>query len=113
MVCPQLPDDAQRWRRHYATDLIRGQVLEFCRLHEINAMRVFVESLRQRLGSPLSRRFSSRSRCNGPTLADLQSGWAGDKGFPAESQSPDRPPHAGLDKAQKPAQKWSLKVAPT
>ena len=48
------PDDAQRWRRQYATDLIREDVLEFSRLHEINTMRVFVELLRQRVGSPLS-----------------------------------------------------------
>ena len=36
------------------TDLIREDVLEFSRLHEINTMRVFVELLRQRVGSPLS-----------------------------------------------------------
>ena len=47
------PDDAQRWRRQYATDLIRADVLEFSRLHEINTMGMFVELLRQRVGSPL------------------------------------------------------------
>jgi predicted AAA+ superfamily ATPase len=31
-------DDAQRWRRQYATDLIREDVLEFSRLHEINTL---------------------------------------------------------------------------
>jgi predicted AAA+ superfamily ATPase len=46
--------DAQRWRRQYATDLIREDVLEFSRLHEINTMRVFFELLRERVGSPLS-----------------------------------------------------------
>ena len=47
-------DDAQRWRRQYATDLIREDVVEFSRLHEVNTMRVFFELLRERVGSPLS-----------------------------------------------------------
>ena len=45
---------AERWRRQYFTDLIREDVLEFSRLHEINTMRLFVELLRERVGSPLS-----------------------------------------------------------
>jgi predicted AAA+ superfamily ATPase len=54
---PLLADDdgeAQRWRRQYATDLIREDVVEFSRLHEVNAMRVFFELLRERVGAPLS-----------------------------------------------------------
>jgi len=47
-------EDADRWRRQYFTDLIREDVLEFSRLHEINTMRIFVELLRERVGSPLS-----------------------------------------------------------
>ena len=47
-------EDAQRWRRQYATDLIREDVVEFSRLHEVNAMRVFFELLRERVGAPLS-----------------------------------------------------------
>ncbi len=47
-------DDAERWRRQYFTDLIREDVLEFSRVHEINTMRLFVECLRERVGSPLS-----------------------------------------------------------
>jgi predicted AAA+ superfamily ATPase len=47
-------EDADRWRRQYFTDLIREDVVEFSRLHEINAMRLFVEMLRERVGSPLS-----------------------------------------------------------
>lgn len=46
--------DAERWRRQYFTDLIREDVVEFSRLHEVNAMRLFVEMLRERVGSPLS-----------------------------------------------------------
>ena len=47
-------EDAERWRRQYFTDLIREDVQEFSRVHEINAMRLFVELLRERVGSPLS-----------------------------------------------------------
>jgi uncharacterized protein len=47
-------DDAQRWRRAYFSDLIREDVLEFSRLHEVNAMRLFAQILQQRVGSPLS-----------------------------------------------------------
>jgi hypothetical protein len=47
-------EDAERWRRQYFTDLVREDVVEFSRLHEITAMRLFVETLRERVGSPLS-----------------------------------------------------------
>ena len=47
-------EQAQRWRREYFTDLIREDVLEFSRLQEVNAMRLFAQTLRQRVGSPLS-----------------------------------------------------------
>ncbi len=45
---------ADRWRAQYFNDLIREDVLEFSRLHEIKTMRLFVELLRERVGSPLS-----------------------------------------------------------
>ena len=45
---------ADRWRAQYITDLVREDVLEFSRLQEIGAMRVFVDLLRERVGSPLS-----------------------------------------------------------
>jgi len=48
------PIQADRWRAQYFTDLIREDVLDFSRLHEINTMRLFVELLRERVGSPLS-----------------------------------------------------------
>jgi len=60
-------DDAQRWRRQYATDLIREDVLEFSRLHEINTMRVFFELLRERVGSPLSLASLARDLAVSPT----------------------------------------------
>lgn len=54
---PFLADDnneAERWRRQYFTDLIREDVLEFSRIQEIRVMRLLVELLRGRVGSPLS-----------------------------------------------------------
>ncbi|HAF44765.1 MAG TPA: hypothetical protein DCK83_07450 [Gallionellaceae bacterium] len=45
---------ADRWRSQYFNDLIREDVLEFSRVHEINTMRMFVTLLRERVGSPLS-----------------------------------------------------------
>jgi predicted AAA+ superfamily ATPase len=48
------PVQADRWRAQYLTDLVREDVLEFSRVQEIGAMRLFVEMLRERVGSPLS-----------------------------------------------------------
>ncbi len=57
---------ADRWRAQYFTDLIREDVLEFSRLHEINTMRLFVELLRERVGSPLSLTSISRDLAVAP-----------------------------------------------
>jgi predicted AAA+ superfamily ATPase len=46
--------DAERWRRLYLEGTIRDDILEFSRIGEIRAMRVFIDMLRQRVGSPLS-----------------------------------------------------------
>jgi len=46
--------DAERWRRQYLEDLIREDVVEFSRIHEVRDMRLFVEMLRERVGSPVS-----------------------------------------------------------
>ena len=46
--------EAERWRRQYLEDLIREDVVEFSRIAEIRAMRLFVGMLRERVGSPLS-----------------------------------------------------------
>lgn len=54
---PFLTDDpvqAERWRQQYFTDLVREDVPEFSRIHEIRGMRLLVELLRERVGSPLS-----------------------------------------------------------
>ena len=46
--------EAARWRNQYYTDLIREDILEFSMIHEIKAIRLLVEMLRERVGSPLS-----------------------------------------------------------
>ncbi len=46
--------DSDRWRLQYLDGLIREDILEFSRLHEVNTMRVLVDLLRERVGSPLS-----------------------------------------------------------
>lgn len=46
--------EAERWRRQYLEDLMREDVVEFSRIGEIRAMRLLVEMLRERVGSPLS-----------------------------------------------------------
>ena len=54
---PLLADDhaeARRWRQQYLDGLLREDVLEFSRIHELNAMRLLLDLLRRRVGSPLS-----------------------------------------------------------
>ena len=46
--------DALRWRDQYANGLVREDILEFSRIHEVGSMRVLLELLRERVGSPLS-----------------------------------------------------------
>jgi hypothetical protein len=59
--------DAARWRLQYFTDLVREDVLEFSRLQEIGTMRLFVEVLRERVGSPLSLASIARDLAISPT----------------------------------------------
>ena len=46
--------EAKRWRNQYFTDLVREDILDFSRIHEVRTMRHLVEMLRSRVGSPLS-----------------------------------------------------------
>ncbi len=48
------PVDADRWRQLYLEGVIREDILEFSRIGEVRAMRLFVNILRTRVGSPLS-----------------------------------------------------------
>jgi len=47
-------DHAARWRSQYYTDLVREDILEFGRVNELRAMKILLEMLRSRTGSPLS-----------------------------------------------------------
>ena len=47
-------EEASRWRNQYYTDLIREDILEFSRIQELKALKQLVESLRRKVGSPLS-----------------------------------------------------------
>ena len=46
--------EAARWRRQYYTDLVREDILDFSRITEIRVIRLLLEMLRKRVGSPLS-----------------------------------------------------------
>lgn len=48
------PIQADRWRQQYFTGLVREDVVELSRIQEIKAMRLLVELLQGRVGSPLS-----------------------------------------------------------
>lgn len=61
------PVQADRWRQQYITDLVREDVLEFSRVQEIGTMRLFVELLRERVGSPLSLASIARDLAVSPT----------------------------------------------
>jgi hypothetical protein len=45
--------DADRWRAQYVTDLIREDVLDFSRVHEVRTLQLLLDMLRERVGSPL------------------------------------------------------------
>lgn len=46
--------DADRWRMQYVDGLIRGDILDFERIHDLRAMQLTLELLRRRVGSPIS-----------------------------------------------------------
>ncbi len=46
--------EAGRWRSQYYTDLVREDILEFSRVAELKAIRLLLEMLRERVGSPVS-----------------------------------------------------------
>ncbi|OGS21008.1 MAG: hypothetical protein A3J83_06110 [Elusimicrobia bacterium RIFOXYA2_FULL_40_6] len=47
-------NQAQRWRRQYYTDIVREDIMDFSRIHEVRTIRLILEMLRKRVGSPLS-----------------------------------------------------------
>lgn len=46
--------DANRWRLQYVDSLFRTDVLDFDNIHNLNAIRLIFELLRERVGSPIS-----------------------------------------------------------
>lgn len=46
--------EANRWRLQYVDSLLRTDVLDFENIHNINAIRLVFEMLRERVGSPIS-----------------------------------------------------------
>lgn len=46
--------DANRWRLQYVDSLLRIDVLDFENIHNVNAIRLIFELLRNRVGSPIS-----------------------------------------------------------
>ena len=45
---------ARRWRQQYYTDIVREDIMDFSRINEIRAIKLLLEMLRKRVGSPLS-----------------------------------------------------------
>ena len=46
--------EADRWRMQYTDGLIREDILDFERVHDLRAMQMVVELLRRSVGSPVS-----------------------------------------------------------
>ena len=46
--------DADRWRMQYVDGLIRTDILDFERIHDLRAVQLTLELLRSRVGSPIS-----------------------------------------------------------
>ena len=46
--------EADRWRMQYVDGLIRTDILDFERVHDLRAMQLTLELLRQRVGAPVS-----------------------------------------------------------
>ncbi len=46
--------DAARWRNQYVDGLIRTDILDFERVHDLRSMQTVLELLRRRVGSPVS-----------------------------------------------------------
>lgn len=60
-------NEAERWRRQYFDGLVRNDVLEFSRIQEVTAIRLFAQMLRGRVGSPLSLASIARDMAVAPT----------------------------------------------
>jgi predicted AAA+ superfamily ATPase len=61
--------EAGRWRAQYATDLVREDVLDFSRVHEVRALQLLFDLLRERVGSPVKLSNPAQALQISPTTA--------------------------------------------
>ncbi len=61
--------DAERWRAQYVTYLVREDVLDFSRVHEVRTLQLLLELLRERVGSPLKLSALAQALQISPTTA--------------------------------------------
>ena len=61
--------DAERWRAQYVTDLVREDVLDFSRVHEVRTLQLLLDMLRERVGSPLKLSSLAQALQISPTTA--------------------------------------------
>jgi len=47
-------EEAARWRKQYFTDIVREDIMDYGRINEIRVIRLLLEMLRKRVGSPVS-----------------------------------------------------------
>jgi predicted AAA+ superfamily ATPase len=52
--CARDPVDVERWRNQYVDGLIRTDILDFERVHDLRIIQTVLELLRRRVGSPVS-----------------------------------------------------------
>ena len=62
-------EDADRWRSQYVDGLIREDVLDFERVHDLRALQVVLELLRSRVGTPVSYQSLAEEACVAPNTA--------------------------------------------
>jgi uncharacterized protein len=61
--------DAERWRAQYVTDLVREDVLDFSRVHEVRTLQLLLDLLRERVGSPVKLSSLAQALQISPTTA--------------------------------------------
>ena len=47
-------EETARWQKQYYTDVIRDEISDLWTIHEMRALKILLEMLRERVGSPLS-----------------------------------------------------------
>jgi hypothetical protein len=61
--------DADRWRAQYVTDLVREDVLDFSRVHEVRTLQLLLQMLRERVGTPIKLSSLAQALQISPTTA--------------------------------------------